>query len=221
MIIIGHQGAKGHYRGNTLRSIKIAKTLKTNIIELDVRLLDEEKIFVLYHDDKIKLFDETEKNIEECFWNELNMLGVCTLNKALGEFESNPEFVLYLDIKINKEKDNEYLIDFGKRLINIFKDLNLLVLVCSFNKKFINLFSTLEGNTNFNLGYIFEKDEEFQNNDNVDIFIFHDETNYDQNLMNELKKQEKISFVYTVNDENRKKQIKNEKLFDGYVTDFP
>lgn len=221
MIIIGHQGAKGHYLGNTLRSIKIAKTLNTNIIELDVRLLDKEKIFILHHDDKIKLLDETEKIVEECIWNELKMFGICTLNHALGEFETNPEFVLYLDVKINKNKDNDYLIYFGKKLLNILKDLNILVLICSFNKRFINLFSKLEGNTNFNLGYIFEKNEEFQNNENVDIMVFHDETTYNQDLIKKLKKQNKICFVYTINDEERKKQIKNEKLFDGYVTDFP
>ena len=219
MIVIGHQGAKGHYRGNTLRSIKIAKVLGANIIELDVRLLDKEKIFVLYHDDKIKLLTEEEKLVEECSWKQLKMMGLCTLNKALGEFESNPDFVLYLDVKINHEKDDEYLIDFGKRLIDFFKDLNILVLVCSFNKKFINLFSKLEGSANFNLGYIFEKDEEFQNHENVDIMVFHDETAYNKDLMKELKEQEKFCFVYTVNDENRKKELEN--LFDGYVTDFP
>lgn len=225
MIIIGHQGAKGYYRGNTLRSIKLAKNLNAQIIELDVRLLDNEKLFVLHHDEEIKVFnlDEgfKEKKVEECLWNELKGLGICTLNNALGEFESDPEFIMYLDIKIDKEKDNEYLRDFGERLIEVFKELNLLVLVCSFNKNFIKEFSKLEGSVNFNLGFIFEKDEEFQNHESVDIMVFHHETNYNKKLMTDLKNQDKVCFVYTVNTDEEKNKIIKEKLYDGYVTDFP
>jgi len=218
ILSIGHRGAKGHYIDNSVKSILTAKLLGSDLIEVDVQLT-KDNIFVLYHDNKLQSFMmEEEKELCDIYFNELLTEDICTLNKGLGYIQSGETCVPYLDLKIpeSKEEDEQYIKDYGDKLVTfLMEDNNGMILLASFNKFLIDYLRKTDYASYFLFGYIYEMGEkptEEQLNAKVDVYVFDWE---DVDI-----KVDGLKFVYTVNEEEDIKEMVR-KGVDGIVSDYP
>ena len=218
ILSIGHRGAKGHYNDNTVKSILSAKILGADLIEVDVQLT-KDNVFVLYHDNKVQPFMmEEEKEICDIYFNELLTEDICTLNKGLGYIQSGERCVPYLDLKIpeSKEEDEQYIKDYGDKLVTfLMEDEFETILLASFNKFLIDYLRQHIFASYFLFGYIYDKGEkptEEQLKADVDVYVFDWE-----DVDTEVKG---LKFVYTVNEEDIIKEMIKGGV-DGIVSDYP
>ena len=227
---IGHQGAKGHYRGNTIRSIKIGKMEKCDVIEVDVRKTKDD-IFVLYHDMDFKLFSKEtlgfkETQIEKCNYIELFENGIVSMSEALDCILMKA--IPYLDVKIEGEYENdiEYIENFIKLFSEKLKEYpDKIIFIASFNKTFIKKIAKINTQNNLLYGFLYENDDKISDEE-IESKLYHFygfEKGMEilKNNWKKLKKNDKLIFVYTINILEELKEYFNKNYIDGIVTDFP
>ena len=111
IIAIGHRGAKGLYKENSVKSILSAKILDIDMIEIDVQLT-KDNVFVLHHDNYIQTyFMDKPQEICDIEYFQLLADDICTLNKGLGYIQTGEPCMAYLDLKIpdSKLQDEKYM----------------------------------------------------------------------------------------------------------------
>jgi len=213
MLRIGHRGAKGHYRDNSVNSIKNAALLGCDIIEVDVALTRDD-IFVLWHDNKVQTFLMDEgKEVCDMSYVDMVLEDVCTLNKGLGLMG---DALAYLDMKIpeSKKDDKEYIRRYGDMLIDFLEEEDeQMIILASFNGYLI---SYLRGKVdNYFLGKILMLDEEMEDLD-VDLMVF----DYRDGRLSEYVGGDVGVFVYTVNGEDDIERMRGLGV-NGVVSDYP
>lgn len=218
IVAIGHRGAKGLYKDNSVRSILSAKLLDLDMIEIDVQLTKDD-IFILYHDNYIQsYFIENPKEICDIEYSELLAEDICTLNKGLGYILTGEPCVPYLDLKIpdSKLQDEKYMKYYGDRLMEfLMEDNKETIFLASFHKELIDYLMSKKCAHNFLFGYIYEKGEiptVEQLIKKVDVYVFHYE--------DAATEVDTLKFVYTVNEEDDIKKMV-ELGVDGIVSDYP
>lgn len=209
--IIAHRGYSGKYGDNNLQSIKKAINIGCNIIEIDIRLTEDQQL-VLYHDSEIIIKDNLLE-IENTKFQHLSDK-VCLLQDIL---DSTPcEITYYLDVKV---KNNAEIIK--KKLIRLLEKYNNRhFIIASFDIDFIINYPKSKYTS---LGIISES----YNSDKLNKYLLNvDYLILDINCIHKIEKNQLIHieskvifYLYTVNNSY---EIDNYKQFvNGIVTDFP
>jgi glycerophosphoryl diester phosphodiesterase len=229
---IGHRGAKGHYRENCIRSIKIAKELKCNIIEIDVRRSND-GIFFMCHDEKVKFLNpETisvyESRIEDEDYQKISNAGLDQM--LFGIMHITEKSHAYLDLKIGSiEKNNiEYIKKYGDDLmiaLEDFEDGNKQIFIGSLNKILMKYLSEKYFDKNFLYGLIYDEHEEIKskdvNNKKYHFYVINHTSNNLQDIPKLIQKNNKYLFLYTLNSFTEMKNAHNNIVFNGIVSDYP
>lgn len=215
--IIAHRGASGLFGDNNYQSIQKAIEMNIKIIEIDVRLTQDNKL-VLNHDSIVNVNNENYI-IEKSKYIDINDK-IILLEDVI---HSSPmDVIYYLDIKICEHNVRiNYINDFYNQF-NIFlkKYTNRNFIIASFNIDFIKYFPKY---SNIELGFICEKFNKKELDKIINIIEYYI---IDINDMKNINKKDLVFiqnklklFAYTINDKNISKPY--EKILNGIITDFP
>jgi len=99
-LVIGHRGAKSYALENTIESIKKAIALKTDVIEVDIRLT-KDKVPILMHDRRVDRTTDGKGKVSKLTLKQIKKLNnggerVPTLNQILKDFK---DVQFNLDVK--------------------------------------------------------------------------------------------------------------------------
>lgn len=220
-LAIGHQGAKGYYRGNTVRSILCAKTLNADMIEIDVQLT-KDNIFVLYHDNTLIPYGKKKgKELCDIEYNDLKMEGLCLLGNGLDYILCGEGSIPYLDLKIpdSKMEDKKFIKKFGDKLWEFLNEYDDIMFMASFCRDLIDYIIKKPNSDRFLYGYLYETDEEVNKiNKKVSACIFDYKSKNFRENMDKVKNCD--IFCYTVNDEKEMRKLKKMGI-KGIVSDYP
>jgi glycerophosphoryl diester phosphodiesterase len=214
-LVIGHRGAKGHYRENSLRSIRIAKELGCHIIEIDVRR-SADGIFFLQHDEKVEFLDwktgnTYETRIEDEEYSNITKGGYEQMLFAVMHITDKCN--VYLDLKIGEkeENDREYIKKYADELIKTLEDFENIgekIYMASFNKILMEYNEDLNDSDIFNEYYYF-------------YGLNYKTDNLDQ-VSKKIEKAGKYVFLYTINIVEEMKNLKGRGVvYHGLISDFP
>jgi len=219
---IGHRGASGEKKENTIEAFQRAVELKCDWIELDVRITDFDEL-VICHDETI--FDKNNYYfISRIRKNDISLFGLCTLDEVLDKFLN--KININIEIKTAKDpKRNErmaYLI--GKKLDIYKKKYGLSaksVLISSFNHELVSIAHKYIHNVDF--GFLFSSIplfwKHYINHARFSHFIF-DKSILDKDMVSKLKAKDIKIWVFTCNksweiDEFIKLGV------DGIISNYP
>lgn len=227
-LTIGHRGAKGHYRENSLRSIRIAKEFGCEIIEIDVRR-SKDGHFFLQHDEEVKMFDFTTgevqiTRIEDENFERIRQSGIEQLLPAIMHITDKAN--VYLDLKI---EDNENVKRYADDLIENLKEFEEIghkFFLASFNKKLMDYLSKKYYDKKYLYGLILDENEELTKKEIQSQFYYFYVFNYNSKNLKEFAKQickeNKFVFLYTLNIIEEMRGLENRGIkFHGIVSDFP
>lgn len=209
LIIIAHRGASGYCVDNSYDSINKAIEMKSDIIEIDLRLT-KDNVIVLSHDNQFTI-DGENYNIDETEYVLLKN-NIVQLDDLLDCNDNSVQF--YLDIKCTIHN----LEIFITKLQNLLeKYTHHFFYIASFCREFVETFHL--NMTNYELGIIYEKIyvTHFETIQNKLKFLVVDVKQITTNQL-ELIQNVKI-FAYTMNDVSVIK--KYTPYLDGIITDYP
>lgn len=226
---IGHRGAAGHARENTLSSFKKAISLDVNMIELDVHICKSGEVVVIHNKDTKKINNKKElvKNKNYC---DLKKIGIPTLENVLDLV--NRKTTVNIELK---GKNTAYPV--SQIIKNYIKNKRWKIsdfLISSFDKQELEkivkhlprakkafLVSPLRPYSFWikRFPFIFKSHLRFAKK--IDSFSI----NLHKNLVNQkiiaLAHSENLKvFVYTVNQEREIRYLKNIGV-DGIFSDYP
>jgi glycerophosphoryl diester phosphodiesterase len=232
-LVIGHRGAKGHYRENSLRSIRIAKELGCHIIEIDVRR-SIDGIFFLQHDEKVEFLDlKTGNSFETRIEDEeyVNIIKWGYEQMLFAVMHITDKCNVYLDLKIGKKEENdlEYMKKYADELIKMLEDFENIgekIYIASFNKILMGYLSTRYFDKKYVYGLILEENEELNDSDIFNEYYYFYGLNYRSDNLRKItlkiEKGGKYAFLYTINIVEEMKNLKERNIiYHGLISDFP
>lgn len=232
-LVIGHRGAKGHYRENSLRSIRIAKELGCHIIEIDVRR-SADGIFFLQHDEKVEFLDwktgnTYETRIEDEEYSNITKGGYEQMLFAVMHITDKCN--VYLDLKIGEkeENDREYIKKYADELIKTLEDFENIgekIYMASFNKILMEYLSRKYYDKKYVYGLILEENEDLNDSDIFNEYYYFYGLNYKTDNLDQVSKKiekaGKYVFLYTINIVEEMKNLKGRGVvYHGLISDFP
>ena len=229
---IGHRGAKGHYRENCIRSIKIAKELQCNIIEIDIRR-SKDGFFFMCHDEKTKFLNPDtisvyESRIEDADFQKISTAGYDQM--LFGVMHITEKSHPYLDLKIGARESNdiEYIKTYGDDLmiaLEDFENIDKQIFIGSFNKILMKYLSEKYFHKKFLYGLIYDENEEIKskdvNNEKYHFYVINHTSNNLSDISKLIQKNNKYLFLYTLNNFTEMKNAHNNIVFNGIVSDYP
>ena len=206
--IIAHRGASGYYTDNSYDAIYSAIDMKSDIIEIDIRLTKDD-ILILNHDESVII--DKEYIIQKTLYKELNG-SLVNLNNLLDTIDL---FVIfYLDVKCDNTNYQLYTTKI-KEILNRYP--NRFFYVASFCKEFIKEFYC--DKNNYKLGQIYDNID-FNNLKGISFKIDFIVIDINKTNANELQRIHGLEkFVYTINNSLLVKGLI--PYIDGVITDFP
>ena len=218
MIFIGHQGCKGYSTGNTLKSIDIALNNNLNTIEIDVRL-SKDNIIILYHDEDI-IINNKKQLICDINYTDLEKIGIISFERFL-DYYKDIDFKIFLEIKKNIKDETFDIVDL---IINCLKKRNYkynLFFFQSFHLPYIEYLINNYSVENYGLLYSGAPTDDYHDIKKLKCkFISCSIEGYSKKFIEDMKKNNIDTYIYTVNDLHYKKFLNLENI-SGYFTDYP
>ncbi|MBU8905361.1 glycerophosphodiester phosphodiesterase [Desertibacillus haloalkaliphilus] len=223
MLIIGHQGAAGLTRGNTLESFQKAIALNIDMVELDVRKTSDGEL-VVFHDpavDGVNLTELTYQQLNERTNN--HGFTVPRLDEVVRQCQGK----IKLDVELKESGYEEEVIE---RVAKAFSYDDFLL--TSFSDASIK--ACKEKNPKVKTGLIVGKRYEKNQLNQLVADLFPTRRLLDANAdvicvnyrllrASFLRRMKRIGvgvYVWTVDDKRRMMQIANRQV-DGLITDYP
>lgn len=212
ILITAHRGSSLYYPENTFISIENAIKEGADYVEVDVRLTKDNKV-VLFHDNTLKRINGSDRSIEEMNLKDIQNIDngsykslkfkgekIPTLEEVFVNFGDKIKF--NIELKMNKN-DNYELCKQVSMLINKYS-MSDNVVVSSFNKNIIERFK--KDNENIKVGYITSQSINNMKELKCD-FVSIKYNVVTKELVEEMYKNNKEVYVWTVNDENNIKNM--------------
>lgn len=222
MKIIGHRGAMAHRLENTLSSFEYAMKAKVEMVELDVQLSKDKKIFV-YHDYDLKRLTGKHGSIHKMNSSDIEAISLAgqqtipTLEEVFQMIAGN----ISINIEIKDRNLSKYLSESIRRYIDEFNVPAEKLLVSSFDHDELMNFKKREPEIPLGMLYYgipIAWDESLRLIDPVSVHFSLDFL--DHNLIKELKDLGKKIYVYTVNNEQDLEAVQRAGG-DGIFTNDP
>ncbi len=222
--VTAHRGASIKYPENTLASFEGAKNLGADFIELDVQQTKDEEIIVI-HDKSLKRVAKMEKNIEDLTLEELKKIDVGSYFNEEFKDEKIPtleEVLIWAkenNMKLNIElKPTGKEKNFESSVIQIIKDIDYMEnsFIASQNYSVLENVKKMDDRikTIYVASVFYGNFHAFPDADDFSL----EATNITASLVNELHKEGKKIYAWTINNEETMRKM-IELRVDNIITD--
>lgn len=212
ILITAHRGSSLHYPENTLTSIEKAIEESADYVEIDVRLTKDNKV-VLFHDNTLKRVNGSDKSIEHMTLEDVKKVDNGSYKNRKYDYENIPtleevfkNFKGKIKFNIELKMNNKECYELAKEVSRLIKEYSMsqYVVVSSFNQLTIEKFK--RDNKNIKTGYIIshpmDNIEELQCD-----FISVKYNLLSKELVEEIHKNNKEIYAWTINDEENVRKI--------------
>ena len=214
-IVIGHRGAKFYALENTVNSIKKAVVLKSDMIELDIRLT-KDNIPIIIHDKKINRTTDGKGRVSKLTLKEIKKFNtngekVPTLNQVLRTFKKQ---IFNLDIK-------EYKAVLPALKIIYKNNAEERIKICSRRAKVLQLVKHFNPQIETAMVYQFPFRRVMKLANELGMQAIHPNHYFaTKRLIKRAHKNNLRVNAWTVNNKNKIQKLINKEI-DGIVTDDP
>ena len=218
---ISHRGDSSNFVENSLEALESAHQKKADFVEMDV-LMTKDKQFVVFHDRTLKRMAGLNRKVSDLTLEQLQRISIHNEAGMTSRIPSLKEYIeksnrlkqpLLIELKPEKGKVQEFM----KAFLKQYKALNPLN-----QNRFISLYldALLEAKKalpSIQTGYIIPFQLGSLENYPVDFYLV-EEFSYNHLFALSAKKQKKQVFVWTINKENKMKELLLNGV-DGLLTD--